>query len=733
MGCACIRPYGQNSIIYNGDKNIIETKLESENFVDEYEINTYQNDLEKTNIQGNILKKGKKNVFEENENIKNFYEKINQSKNYEVIPIDMLETLISPETLNSYEYYENNKDKFENKTEKDNIEIKSIPHSFKMPPIKNKITEEIYEGNYFYDKENDNYLKIGEGKLITKDRNMILINTNDYLPNYQNSIVFYNDGNIFIGDISKESPYEKEKGTLFYKDNNNNFSSFLISNNFKSNPISIKKIFPNKDEYEGDAILINDKIILEGNGKYKRKEDNSIYEGQFKNNQFNGKGNLFIPLKNANENDQGKLIITNWINGIENGKGVIKTKDENNNIKSVNCVFRFGKIINSIQKATSKKVKLHKNIFNFLTPIENYFLAKNTQMKSMLEYLKEDNFKNLNEIKFFDIINKANSVKYKNNKNINNKLTNLQITNIAKITEHYFQQKIIFIPIQGYKTDGGQVENRYRYQNIFNPVKNKTYTTHYLHNKNHDVSINGVINYSMFNSNNQNNDLNNKLNNNSLVNKDDLNISDIIKSQENYIKSFEEIDKNYPECDKYRDVIDNRNIILNNNIVGNINKCLFSVHYISIYIPKKYNYYSLINLPCHYLSVYIHEDDDLKSGNCSIDICQNIINQNNGNIEKIKNKFSNDILFIEKSENYSFIEFDTYSQSDKSKKLLCLIEINKINPDLNPYIISLKKYYHMGRYLTVKLIDQNSIYNTLNKNCIDFGTINFYGEVYELK
>ena len=734
MGCACLRPIGQKSIIYKGDKNIIENKLESDNFIDEYEINNYQNDLEKTDIQGNILKKGKKNVFEENDNIKNFYEKINQSKNYEVIPIDILDTLISPETLSSYEYYENNKEKFENKTENDNIERKSILNSFKMPPIKNKITEEIYEGNYIYDKENDNYLKVGEGKLITKDKNMILINTDDYLPNYENSIVFYNNGNIFIGDISKESPYEKEKGTLFYKDNNNNFSSFLISNNFKSNPIKIKKIFPNKDEYEGDAIIINDKIVLDGNGKYKRKKDNSIYEGQFKNNQFNGKGNLFIPLKNANEDDQGKLITTNWINGIENGKGIIKVKDENNNIKSVNCFFRFGKIINSIQKATSKKVKLHKNIFNFLTPIENYLLAKNTQMKSMLEYLKEDNFKNLNEIKFFGIINEANYDKYKNNKNLNNKLTNLQITNISKITDNYFQKKILFLPIQAYKTDGGQVENRYRYQNIFNPVKNKTYTTHYLHNKNHDVSINGVINYSMFNSNNQNNDLNNKLNNNSSTNQNDLNIiSTIIKSQESYIKNFEEIDKNYPECDKYRDVIDNRNIILNNNIVGNINKCLFSVHYISIYIPKKYNYYSLINLPCHFLSVYIHEDDDIKSENCSIDICQNIINQNYGKIDNIQKKFSNDILFIEKSENYSFIEFDTYTQSDKSKKLLCLIEINKINPDLNPYIISLKKYYHIGRYLTIKLIDQNSIYNTLNKNCIDFGTINFYGEVYELK
>ena len=733
MGCACIRPYGQNNIIYKGDKDIIESKYESGNFIDEYEINNYQNELEKTDIQGNILKKGKKNVFEENENIKSFYEKINQSKNYEVIPIDTLDTLISPEILDSYEYYENNKEKFENKTANDNIEIKSISNSFKMPPIKNKITEEIYEGNYIYDKENDNYLKIGEGKIITKDRNMILINTDDYLPIYENSIVFYNNGDIFIGDISKEFPYEKLKGTIFYKDNNNNFSSFLMSNNFKSNPIKIKKIFPNKDEYEGDAIIINDKIVLDGNGKYKRKKDNSIYEGQFKNNQFNGKGNLFIPLENAKEDDQGKLITTNWINGFENGKGIIKIKDENNNIKSINCFFRFGKIINSINKATNKEVKIHKNVFSFLTPNENYQLAKNTKMKSMLEYLKEGGLKNLNEIKFFSMINDSKDDKYKN-KNVNNKLTNLQIINISKIINHYNQKKILFIPIQAYKTDGGQVENRYRYQNIFNPVKNKTYTTHYLHNKNHDVSINGVINYNMFNNNNKDNDLNDKLNNNSSVNQDNLNIiSHIIKSQESYINNFEEIDKNYPECDKYRDIIDNRNIILNNNVVGNINQCLFSIHYISIFIPKKYNYYSLINLPCHFLSVYIHEDDDLKSGNCSIEISQNIIKQNDGKIENIQKNFSNYILFFEKSENYSFIEFDTNSQTEKSKKLLCLIEINKINPDLNPYIISLKKYYHIGRYLTVKFIDQNSIYNTLNKNCIDFGTINFYGEVYEIK
>ena len=87
---------------------------------------------------------------------------------------------------------------------------------------------------------------------------------------------------------------------------------------------------------------------------------------------------------------------------------------------------------------------------------------------------------------------------------------------------------------------------------------------------------------------------------------------------------------------------------------------------------------------------------------------------------------------METNENFSYIEFDTNSQNEKSMKLLCLIEIKNINYDNNPYIIKLKKYYHFGRYITVKLINQNSLYETQNKNCIDFGTINLYGEVYNL-
>ena len=720
MGCTCEKSDTPGNINFDEQKDNFNSENEIKENINENIEGNIINEKENENNENNKIKLKsvkKNNLNENNDNdIKNFYEKINQSNDYEIIPIESIESLISPDALNSYQYYQNNKNQF--KIEEINEE-NNIPNSFKMPPIKNKITEEIYEGNYIFDKENDNYSKIGEGKLITKDKNIILLNSNDNLQNYEQSKVFYNNGNIFIGDISKEYPYEKEKGTLFYK--KNNFSSFLTSENYKSNPIKIKKIFHNKDEYEGDAIIDNDIIILEGNGKYKRNKDNSIYEGEFKNNNFNGEGKLFIPLENGG-NNQGKLIITNWINGLENGKGIIQNKNDNNKQKDIICFFRFGKIINSIQIATSKKVKLHKNIFYFLTPNENYNLFKNTQMKSMLEYLKEGD--NINSIKFLNLMNPNNL------KVINDKLSNLKISNIPNIIINSKNNIISFIPIQAYKTDGGQVEDRYRYQNIFNPVKNKIYTTHYLHNKRNDISINGVINYKMFNQNNS--DIINSEIINSNENEMDFIKSQIINLQNNYIKLFEEIDKKYPECDKYRDIIDNRKLILTNSIVGNINNCLFTVHYISIFIPRKFNYFSLVNLPCHYLSVYIHEIDDLKSEKCSIVINEKVINQNKNSIININNSFSKDIINMETNDNFSYIEFDTNSQNEKSMKLLCLIEIKNINSDNNPYIIKLKKYYHFGKYITVKLINQNSLYETKNKNCIDFGTINLYGEVYNL-
>ncbi len=735
MGCTCNKALKSTTLDINEEQENYMKEREAQN-LDEINIgetiingNENENENEEINEKNNPPLKSlkKKNDFVEDEIIKNFYEKINELEDYEIFPKETIDTFMSPDSLNSYNYYENNRGKF---NEIENLNNNNIPNSFKMPPIKNKKTEEIYQGNYIYDKDNDDYKKIGEGKLVTKDKSMIILNSDENISNYENSKVFYNNGDIFIGDISKKYPYEKEKGTLFYKDNNNDFSSFLKCENYKSNPIKIKKVFPNKDEYEGDSIIIDNKIILEGIGKYKRKSDNSIYEGEFKKNQFNGKGNLFIPLEN-NDNYKSKTIITNWINGNEYGKGIIKLKD-NNNEKNINCVFRFGKIIYSLEKAR-KPVKFHKNIYKFLNNNEIYQLAKNTKMKSMLEYLKENGSKDLNYFQFIDLIQNVNKRKYKrhNSKILNDKILKFKISNISNILNNQHNNKISFIPIQAYKTNGGQVEDRYRYQNIFNPKKTKTYTSHYLHNKRNDIVINGVINYNMFKKCNDN-EIENKINLSQNENENEYILSEIIKQQEKYISHFEENDNIYPECDKYRDIIDNRNLIIKENIIGNVNNYFFSLHYISVFIPKKYNYYSFINLPCHFLTVYIHENDDLKSEESSIEINENVIIQNKKSIDNIYNKYSEKILLIEKNEGFSYIEFDTNSQSDKSKKLLCLIEINNINDNNNPYIISLKKYYHFGRFLTVKLIDQNSMYGTINLNCIDFGTINFYGEVYEI-
>ena len=72
-------------------------------------------------------------------------------------------------------------------------------------------------------------------------------------------------------------------------------------------------------------------------------------------------------------------------------------------------------------------------------------------------------------------------------------------------------------------------------------------------------------------------------------------------------------------------------------------------------------------------------------------------------------------------------------QNEFDMKILCLVKIYK-KTDLNyPYIIKLKKFFHYGNIVNVKLINQKNIYNQNNEGfSIDFGTINFFGDVLYL-
>ena len=146
----------------------------------------------------------------------------------------------------------------------------------------------------------------------------------------------------------------------------------------------------------------------------------------------------------------------------------------------------------------------------------------------------------------------------------------------------------------------------------------------------------------------------------------------------------------------------------------------------------------LIN-PCHFLAVYL--------GDCNYDI-QNEINtssknyininddeikENNYEIKLIKEKYNKYVINEENNINYEYIEFDTNKQMEYEYKLLCLIKIKEKNKSNKPYPINLKKFYHIGNKINVKLINK---LNVINKNergySIDFGTINFYGDVIYL-
>ena len=62
-----------------------------------------------------------------------------------------------------------------------------------------------------------------------------------------------------------------------------------------------------------------------------------------------------------------------------------------------------------------------------------------------------------------------------------------------------------------------------------------------------------------------------------------------------------------------------------------------------------------------------------------------------------------------------------------------MVKINEKNTLEKPYAIYLKKFYHLGNSVKVKLINQFNPYNKEKKgNSIDFGTIHFYGDVLYL-
>ena len=733
MGCRCDSVKGINAGEYNFDEepnnssNIIVAKKKS--------IST------------------KSNLHEiENAQIK-FTEELKDKKDYEILKDFNIKEYLTHECMEAIKIFTDENQKFSEIYEKydldENKELKQEINSnneseknykiIKMPPIKYTKNNSIYEGGFFYDEINKQFSYGGDGILITSKKEFIEIKNQSKNSEYiENGRIFYPNGDIYIGTITKEEPYSKIKGILF-ENVNGNYDNYIQSKNFNDNKPYIIKHFSNGDIYKGESILKNNKFNLNGKGQLTNKKHNSIFKGNFSRNLYNGRGELFKPLGGLSEQynideNIGKTIISNWINGKPNGKGLIKERYSiDDNTKSTTCSFRFGKIIKYTSCLIKNKVKLNENIFNFLTLKEISNIMKNMKTKSLLNYLKNNNNFNFNKIKIYNALNKYDIGNYKKDL-FNNELFKLNIKNFNDVMNNILDNKFNFLPFVCYRSDGGEVENRYRPYNIFNPDSNKIYSTNYLTHKDSNITISGIFNKNLYE--------NYQMREGQLYDLEEDILYNLMKMSSLYKPLYDKFESNYPVRIINTDIIEYNKYILSNNIIGNINNILCTIQYITIFVPIKKDDFTVLINPCYFLSVYIGNYNnnnqsiigDINEINTNskqfIDINDEEIKENKYNLKLIKDKYNKYIINEEINNNFEYIEFDTNIQKEYEYKLLCLVKIKEKNESNEPYIINLKKFYHTGNVANIKLINQLNIYNKNQRGySIDFGTINFYGDI----
>jgi len=685
-----------------------------------------------------------------------FLEEIQNRENYEILDSINLREYLTYECLQAYNIFTNDKEKFIkiiNEYEKDFINDKSDIFNnnnnyrnskiFKMPPIRYIKNNSIYEGEFFFDEKNNQFKFAGDGFLITSNKELIEFSNQPIDSEFiERGKIFYPSGDIFIGTINMEDPYYIIKGVLF-ENTNGNYNNHSKSDNFSDDSLFIIKHFKNGDIYEGEATLKLNKVVLDGKGKLTKRDKNTIFNGDFKGNLYNGRGTLFKPLgglseeKNIRENI-GKTIISNWINGKANGKGIIQEKYSSEEAtKNTTCSFRFGKIIRLTTCMVKGKKVLNENIFSFLNIWELSNLLNNLKTKSFYKFLSKNNNYHFRRVNLYQTLKKFDIGNYKK-EIFNDEIFKLNINNFNDIMNNIYNNKNLFLPFVCYGTDGGEIEQRYRAFHIFDPDVNKIYSTNYLMHKDTNVTINGI-----FNRNLHEKFITNEAQYYELTENFFDNLLILASLYKNLYESFE---KNYPVRKINSDVIEYKDYIISDDKIGNINNILCVFQCITILIPDKRDEYTVLINPCYFLAVYIGkynngqmiaEDEIQNEINTSskryIDIDNDEIEENNYDLRKLKEKYYKYIIKEEINQSFEFIEFDTNIQKEYEFQILCLVKIKEKNELNEPYLLNLKKLYHLGNVVNVKLINQFNVYNKNERGySIDFGTINFYGDIIYL-
>ena len=182
---------------------------------------------------------------------------------------------------------------------------------------------------------------------------------------------YYSNGNKFEGEWKNN---KKNGKGIFYLKNGKKYEGFwnndiIVLNNYitdKEYIINVRKQF-NKNKIlinyvDGNTYLGEyspDKLVIEGNGSY-YFNDGKIYKGHFKNNQFEGKGELINSLlgikmignfkqgefhgKGEIEYENGNKLIGEWIYGKKEGQFVYQKKN-GDTIVTENLQYKNNKLI----------------------------------------------------------------------------------------------------------------------------------------------------------------------------------------------------------------------------------------------------------------------------------------------------------------------------------------------------------------------------------------------------
>lgn len=638
----------------------------------------------------------------------------------------------------------------------------TIPFTVERGPIVlTNDHQRIYEGSWSV-----NFYRNGYGCLYEVDGTKIEgIWKGNVIPSIGR--IYFADGRIYEGDVKEQGSvfFANGKGTLYYEDGRHT-SGQWISNTLNG---SFTEYWPNKFIFNGEiengkisnhvTITYLDKTTYVGNvneriqkhGKGLMAYSNGErHEGEWINDQYAGAGIHFFPensksletvqLKVSSPNRRGKLkwgdgtyIDAIWIKGQLNGKGHIITS------KNVNqATWRFGKLI----QLEGLKSVINPIIFTFLN-LEDLSELSKLKSKTVFTYLAKNNYSKLLNIRFNELISYH---KDEGQSSINGKLKELfnKITNIDEVFKNFAENVSTFIPMVGYRTNGGSMNRKSHYSNIFNPSANLPYFSNYLSPGNDkDVFVTSVFNSSLFKKIKNSNSILSSQGGmkktliffDKILQDRNLNpsFSTMIDSSKSYIPSFnyDSYSANYSTSN-----LQDKSIELNITKDVSFNTSTISLHHIYIHIPFKVEKYLIMTNPVKTLAVYLH-DQDIENLTPNPEINYEAIRKHQ-NSQTIENpdylamlNMHYKVMNTVSTENSFYVEIDSNQvQKDTQGKRLCALILLKAGES---HYVSLRPNYHVGKYITVQLIDQTTADSKFASAGIDVGTINFYGQVYSFK